>query len=98
MTKSKTIERGKYEALKESMRRKNDRYVLKLYIPEFNYNIFVDINDELYETIGTHISDSSFYQKLFLFIPNPIYVTNMKGFWEIENLQSILSDILTRII
>lgn len=98
MANTKKIEKGTFEATKESFRRKNERYNLKLYLPEFDCSIFIDIHDELCETTGFRIINSNFCKNFFSCFPNTIYITNIKGYWEIQNLSQILSDTVTRLI
>lgn len=99
MTKKVFYERGIYRVSVKALQRKNGRCFLKLYIYDFDKDINIDVYDEICEAMGgvSYLS-SEFLKTLFSILPFEMEVSNYKGFWEIENLNQILSDALIRTI
>lgn len=93
----KKIERGVFKVSVKSLKKREGRCYLKLYIYDLNKDINIDIYDEICETMGgvSYLS-SSFLKTLLTTFPFEMEVSNYNGYWKIENLDRILSDSLIK--
>lgn len=93
----KNYPKGIFKATVTNLRKKNDRYFLFLELyDEKTTRIFIDIHDSICETAG--ISDISFTlkEKIVLFFPETVKVSNLNGYWKLQNEAQILSDVLLK--
>lgn len=98
MSKSNHTCRGIFKAYVKDIHKKQDRYCVFLALPEFNKSVIIDIHDSISEAIGTSHYDKSLIKNLIFEFPTFINISNLNGYWKIENESQLFSDILSKII
>lgn len=90
--KTTETERGKYCAKNLIFKKKEGRFILKVFVPDLDKNISVDIHDDISETVDTsNLSSKLLNEKA----PNRVYINNYEGYWKINNTLQFLSDLLS---
>lgn len=98
MNECKFLNRGFFKANVKDIRKKRDRYCVFLEILELNESITIDIHDSIFETLGTSHFDKTLIKKIIIEFPKVINISNINGYWKIENEYGLLSDIISKII
>ncbi len=96
MLDCKKCERGIFHGNAESLRKIKGRYILKIYIPDLDGYVNLDVHDSLYETASISNLTSYMIKNIFYQIPSHLIISNIQGFWKLENELQILSDAIIR--
>lgn len=93
----KNYPKGIFKATVTNLRKKNDRYFLFLELcDEKSTRIFIDIHDSICETAGISNISVSLKTKILFFFPKTVKVSNINGYWKLQNEAQILSDVLLK--
>lgn len=98
MSKTNHICRGVFKAYVKDIHKKYDRYCVFLKVSDYNELVTIDIHDSISEALGTSRYDKSLIRKMILEFPNSITISNLNGYWKIENESQLFSDIISKII
>lgn len=90
--------KGIFRATVTNIRKKNDRYYLILKIDNYDRfgQICIDIHDSICETAGISNISSSLKERILFFFPESVRVSNMNGYWKLQNEAQILSDVISK--
>jgi len=96
----KNYPKGIFKATVVNLRKKNDRYHLILELADYTPtgHISIDIHDEILETAGLSNISLDLKLKLVKRFPQMVKVSNLNGYWRIQNCEQILSDVISRIL
>lgn len=90
---------GVFSANIRALRKKDDRYHLILELnDDYQRNIAIDIHDSICETAGVSDISSDLKKRIFSNFPSTIKVSNLNGYWKIQNEAQLLSDIISRLL
>lgn len=89
--------KGIYKATVTNMRKKCGRYFLFLELCDENSTrIYIDIHDSICETAGIYDISFTLKEKILSLLPESVKVSNINGYWELQNESQILSDVLLK--
>lgn len=93
----KNYPKGTFNANVINLRKKDNRYFLFLELDDdISGHISIDIHDSICETAGmSHIS-FKLKEKIFRHFPSSIKVSNIDGYWEIQNETELLSNVISK--
>jgi len=90
---------GVFSANIKSLRKKDNRYHLILEVEaDYPTTISIDVHDSICETAGISDISSDLKKKIFSNFPSTIKVSNLNGYWKIQNESQLLSDIISRLL
>lgn len=93
----KNYPRGIFTAVVVSLRKKENRFflILDLYDDKCS-RISIDLHDSICETLGTANIPHNLKERIIRCFPDTIKVSNINGYWEIQNESQLLSDVISR--
>ena len=98
----KTIEnlRGVFKANVKNLQKEDGRCNILVEVIsselDFNYSIYIDIHDSICETAGVSVVSRKLLSKIYSNLPRTIRISNINGYWEIENESQLLSDAISK--
>ena len=93
----KNYPKGIFKADIKALRKKEDRYFLILEIDDENATqISIDVHDSICETAGVSTISHKLKSSIFENLPATIRISNLNGYWKIQNEAELLSDAISK--